>query len=579
MSAFEVDFDDPPSESFERATPVRPPSRLSSAEAHEAIRSGSAQAALMTNGNHPAALGRSLPHNPEAESHLLGTILVDPSDVLPRCREARIAPKSFYDEQRATVYRAMLKLDDAKIPVDVTTVAEELKRTREFADTSVYAVLTEITEGQPTTAQATYFIEKVREQSLLRDIIRSATGAVEECYNFSGGIDDFSAEISTRLRDVLDAHQPGRRSPIRPLTSFGLVRDGDRSILLGNRYLNRGDGAVLSSTSGMGKSSMSVQMAVLFALGHPAFGIPPNGPLRSLIIQSEDSDGDVAEIWASIAHVLKLSAAELQQVQERVLVVNDRTNRGQKFIAGLRRLIQAHQPDLVWINPLQAFMDGDVTDSRDLGAFLREGLNGLNDPPAFGYIIVHHTTKPATGKDRAERLWHEVMYDMAGGAEIINWARAILSLRAAKQEGDFNLVLAKRGRRAGATRKKEQGAGFVIEAVTTIPLRHANGFVPMPGMAKGLPLIFWEEREADAVEGDDKEKAGRGMRCNFSDYRSVMPEPTEPGMELGPLHKRLETNKPISKTSLHLSLKHWAEEGMVEIIETEGRPMRYRRAL
>lgn len=588
MKALEVDFDDPPAESFETATPRRsvqlPARKLSPAEAGDAIRSGSAQAALMGgNGSHPSGIGRSLPHSIEAEENLISCCLIDDGATLEKAVESRVGPDSFYGGAAGAhgiVFATLLRMREAKKPIETAVVAEELKAGRQLDAVGGYAFLTQVSSKIPTTAQATYFIEKVREQSLLREIIRSATGAVEECYNFSGGIDEFAAEVATRLKAVVDEGAPGRRSPSRPLTSFGLVPDGDRSILLGNRYLNRGDGAVLSSTSGMGKSSMSVQMAVLWALGRPAFGIPPNGCLRSLIVQSEDSDGDVAEIWASIAHVLKLAPPELAQVQERVLIVNDRTNRGAKFISSLRRLIQAHQPDLVWVNPLQAFMDGDVTDSRDLGAFLREGLNGLNDPPAFSYMVVHHTTKPATGKDRAERLWHEVMYDMAGGAEIINWARAILSLRAAKAEGDFNLVLAKRGRRAGATRKKEQGAGFVMETITTIPLRHAQGFVPMPGMAKGLPLIFWEEREPDAVaESPDTKSGGRPAKFDFTDYRNIFPGPETEGMEIAPLHRKLCTNLDIPKKTLHSALQRWADEGLVEIIRPEGRPMRYRRVV
>jgi hypothetical protein len=521
--------------------------------------------------------GRELPSNVDAERHLLGAVFIDPADVLAKCRDANISTRSFDHPQNAAIFGAILALDAKRVPINEATVAEELKSAPEFRFGNVFAALVSVTEQTATTAQASYFIEKVRSAALLREVIRAATGIVERAY--TNDTDDFADLALSSIREAVASHQPGRRHASRPLTTFNLVREGDRSILLGNRYLSRGDGAVLSSTSGMGKSSMSVQMAVLWALGRPAFGIPPNGALRSLIVQSEDSDGDVAEIWVSIAHVLKLDADQLAQVKDRVLIVNDRTNRGGKFVSALRRLIQDHRPDLVWVNPLQAFMDGDVTDSRDLGAFLREGLNGLNDPPSFGYVIIHHTTKPASPKDRAERLWHEVMYDMAGGAEIINWARAILSLRAAKAEGDFNLVLAKRGRRAGATRKKEQGAGFVLEPVTTIPLKHAQGFMPVTG-AKDLPIIFWEEREPDTAAADEpKEKGGRPTKYHFDDYRNLIPERSSPGMELAPLHKLLHTNLPIQKDALFHALGRWAEEGMVQIIEPAGKPRRYRRAM
>ena len=60
---------------------------------------------------------------------------------------------------------------------------------------------------------------------------------------------------------------------------------------------------------------------------------------------------------------------------------------------------------------------------------------------------------------------------MAGGAEIINWARAIIILKAGANPGEFTLLLAKRGIRAGVTRQVAQGAGTRDEPVTSIFLK------------------------------------------------------------------------------------------------------------
>jgi VirE N-terminal domain/AAA domain len=334
----------------------------------------------------------------------------------------------------------------------------------------------------------------------------------------------------------------------RSLFDFQLVKDGDVSIILGDRYLNRGDGAVISSTSGMGKSAICIQGATELALNLGPFGIQGNGPLKSLIIQSEDSDGDVAEVAYSMKHVLHLTPEQIEQVNQRVKVVTDRVNRGTRFIAALKKLIEEFKPDIVWINPLQAYIDGDVTDSKDLGSFLREGLNSLNQPPAFAYIIIHHTTKPATGKDRAERQWHEVMYDMAGGAEIINWARAIISLRATPDEGCFNLVLAKRGRRAGVTKKVPNGIGFILEPTTTIPLKHATGRIEIEGIKRGIPLIYWEPRVED-VKPEDVGKGGRPVQFRFEDFVSIFPKFGEQGKTRTDLWKLAKDLKGIKETA------------------------------
>src|SRR5947209_17055319 len=138
----------------------------------------------------PAAAGRSLPHSIEAEEYLLSCCLLDGADVVSRCLEARIKPESFYDQKHGVIFERLLELYNRQAPIDVSVVAEELKTARQLDAIGGYAFLTQVSSRIPTTAQASYFIEKVREQSLLREIISSATGAVEAGFNFSGGIDE-----------------------------------------------------------------------------------------------------------------------------------------------------------------------------------------------------------------------------------------------------------------------------------------------------------------------------------------------------------------------------------------------------
>ena len=364
---------------------------------------------------------------------------------------------------------------------------------------------------------------------------------------------------------VLAALAEGRAAtePV-PLSSFAFPEDNDRSILLGDRFLNRGDSLVLSSTSGMGKSSLDLQMAATWALGRPFHGIRCNGPLKSLIIQAEDSDGDIAEVWLSIKHAMKLTDAEVALVSERVLIVTERVRRGQGFIDELRRLVARHRPDLVHINPLQSYIEGDVTESRDLGDFLRAGLNSLNEPPTFGYIVVHHTTKPATGDNRQERLHHEVMYDMAGGAEIINWARAIMSLRATDTPGDYNLVLAKRGPRAGVTKEVEAGAGVRDEIVTTVPIKHSTDLIEIPGRKKRLRCIFWESREASASSTSSTTKNGRPPTHQFSTFRPVFPKTQAEAAQFSALRRLCIPIRPIGNNALARMIDDALADGILK---------------
>jgi len=147
-------------------------------------------------------VGRSLPHSLEAEENLLSCCLLDGADVISRCLEARIKAGSFYDAKHGIIFEVLLNLYNNQKPIEVSVVAEELKTSKQLDTVGGYAFLAQVSSRIPTTAQAGYFIEKVRELGLLREIIRSATGAVEDCYGFSGGIDEFVDQIETKIFSV-----------------------------------------------------------------------------------------------------------------------------------------------------------------------------------------------------------------------------------------------------------------------------------------------------------------------------------------------------------------------------------------
>lgn len=518
----------------------------------------------------PVAVPLSAPRSSELspESYVLGCCLLDEGTTLDRCIAANLSSTDFTSPSFGLIYSTLRDMRTTGDPIDLSTLADRLGPM--LPDVGGIMALVQLSDpiAIGTTTRASSYIQRILQDSANRRAVQQAKSLIERAN--SG-------------QDVAELSQTGVQVGRRSLFDFNLIPDGHESILLGERYLNRGDGAVLVSTSGMGKSSAAIQMATELSLNMGPFGIQGNGPLRSLIMQSEDSDGDVAEVAYSMKHVLNLTPDQIATVNDRVCVVTDRVNRGIRFITHLKKHIAEFKPDLVFINPLQAFMDGDVTESKDLGAFLREGLNGLNEPASFGYIIVHHTTKPAKPQAGSRSAnWNEVMYDMAGGAEIINWARAIISLRAAPVEGDFNMVLAKRGRRAGVTRKVPQGTGWTIEPVTTIPLRHATGRIEIPGIKRGLPLIYWEGREPDEKPGSTPGIKGRGRpeAYAFNDFRNVLPPKSSPGAPYNEILRAVTNeNGGIPKSVLGNVLKRWTNNGDMELIQAESQVTRYRKAL
>jgi hypothetical protein len=479
--------------------------------------------------------------NPEL--YLVSGLMLGPED-MPRA--AHLPAEAFEDPEARSIYGALRGGLDW--PNDLFKIEKLTKVPR--------GRLLDISNLLPTSLQTVHFIEEVEAAWRARRFKAMAL-------QMASSDDPDPLAWAARIAEL--GNTRSRLAGLKP-SEFKVPLPGDPSILLGNRYLVRGDGCILVSTSGMGKSSMLLMMAYLWALGRPFFGVKPNGPLRILIVQSEDSDGDIAEVCVSIAAMLKLTPEEQAQVDERVLVITDRIHRGPAFVSELAVHERQFKPDLVMLNPLKAFFKGDLNSGEDAGDFLREGLNGLNTPPRFAYLIVHHAAKPPNSKEVKDRKWSEVMYDMTGSAELTDWSRAVISLRAADKEGEFNLVFAKRGRRAGATVITGEADQYE-EVGTSVPLKHTSAMVTPPGHKEAIPAIFWERRLLTDDEKAAKKKGagGRPKKHHFEKFAPAFPTDPLKAIGINALMREIISKGygAISKGALDKLIDESVDEGFI----------------
>ena len=147
-------------------------------------------------------VGRVLPHSEEAEEYLLSCCFLDGRDVIARCLEERITPESFYNPRNRIIFEKLLELEKKNLPIDLQVVSEELKTSQQLAEVGGYAYLAKLGGMIPSTAQVAYFIDKVRELTLLRRLIHAATQTVEDCYNYTGELESFVDGVEQRVFSV-----------------------------------------------------------------------------------------------------------------------------------------------------------------------------------------------------------------------------------------------------------------------------------------------------------------------------------------------------------------------------------------
>lgn len=236
----------------------------------------------------------------------------------------------------------------------------------------------------------------------------------------------------------------------KPLADLVRHPDGaDPNELLRRRLLCRGGSALLVAATGIGKSSFSMQCSICWAAGRPAFGLTPAGPLRVLIVQAENDEGDMAEMRDGVLAGLAISEEDRTAAFGRIRVVSEDTKTREGFAAMLDQLLAREPADLVFVDPALAYIGGDAAAQREVTPFLRNMLNPVIHRHNVGLILVHHCNKPPSGEQKAQWQAGDYAYLGAGSAEFANWARAIIAIRSLGSDEVFELMLPKRGRRAG----------------------------------------------------------------------------------------------------------------------------------
>jgi hypothetical protein len=189
---------------------------------------------------------------------------------------------------------------------------------------------------------------------------------------------------------------------------------------------------------------------------------------------------------------LNLTDEEKQAAMKNVIVVREDMRTGWRFfVETVRPLLTEHQPDLLWIDPALSYLGGEANSQKDVGGFLRNQLNPLLREFNCAAVVVHHTNKPPSGREKPDWNGGDFAYLGGGSAEWANWARAVIALRSLGSHSVFELRAAKRGGRLGWTEADGETMTF------TKLIAHANE----PG------VICW--READPSEMPETSKVKR----------------------------------------------------------------------
>ena len=219
-------------------------------------------------------LVRQVPHSPQAEQAVLGSMLIDADcvkDVMDQLR-----PEDFHLRQNREIFETIHSMFIYSKPIDGVTVAGEMEKSGLYND-NTRGYLLQLMEVTPTSANVMEYVRIVREKALMRSVATAAaeiTALVQEGTGSAGDLLESAEQkiyairrgrnaqnmvtIGVVLQEVMErlGELTAGGSKLPGLTTGLSAVDGKIN------GLNKSDLLLLAARPGMGKTSLALNMAV-----------------------------------------------------------------------------------------------------------------------------------------------------------------------------------------------------------------------------------------------------------------------------------------------------------------------------
>lgn len=214
------------------------------------------------------------PSNVDAEASLLGAILID-TDAIVKIAD-QITVEDFYDQRHARIYEAILVLYEKRSPIDVLTLADQLKGNGFLDMVGGPAYLTELTNYVPTASHVEQYAEIVAQKALRRRLISASADMAELSLDESKELKELIEEAESRLFEVSQQHVKQTVVSIEEILTESFERLDDlhkdkqkiRGIPTGYKDiddtlagLQRSDLIILAARPSMGKTAFVLNLA------------------------------------------------------------------------------------------------------------------------------------------------------------------------------------------------------------------------------------------------------------------------------------------------------------------------------
>jgi AAA domain-containing protein/DnaB helicase-like protein len=282
---------------------------------------------------------RKPPEDITSELSVLGSIILDSGQEATAEVVAILSVEDFFRQDNRIIYQALLNLYNQVGVIDLVLLKSELERMGKLKEIGNVEYLVRLTESVPSTANAKYYAENVRNMALRRAYISTGTQLVNQAYDVTIEMDDLYNQAD-EINRIAEQVAPD-------VICLDDVETQQVHWLWFNRF-PLGKLSVIAGDPGLGKSFLTLSMAAYVSAGIPWPDMPnESNPSGGVILMSAEDDID-----DTIKPRLEAMSADCQNITFPTKVENLSTD-----IVKLERAIkQTEGVRLVVIDPISAYI-------------------------------------------------------------------------------------------------------------------------------------------------------------------------------------------------------------------------------
>jgi replicative DNA helicase len=163
------------------------------------------------------------PQHIEAERAVLGSIMLF-RELLHRV-VSTLRPKDFYLDRHKWIYESIIELEKNNDPLDIVSVANQLKIAGQLDKIGGIQYLAELTQQIPAAAHIEHYAEIIRDKSTLRQIIEVGSTVVSEAYQDQQDVGQFLDSAERRIFEIRQEGETREMAPVHEIVkdSFKLI--------------------------------------------------------------------------------------------------------------------------------------------------------------------------------------------------------------------------------------------------------------------------------------------------------------------------------------------------------------------